>query len=181
MRLPTFVAMRVGWTASAAIVLALILAACSDGARPPVETSASHASTPAAVSADEAQAVFAQYLIASDSVAVAERGDASPVKPYVTPRMLVVEQRAATAFKEAGVHQDGATTFDGFTVQRSDQSEMVAYLCLDGSETHLTDADGHSAVKEGTPDRQSVVVTFVRQGTQLRVDGLNLWSGQSVC
>ncbi|MDM4763021.1 hypothetical protein QT381_08370 [Galbitalea sp. SE-J8] len=177
--MPTFVAMQTrSWTTLVAV--ALLLSGCT-ATEPPENHPTSDPPAPDQATREQVLSALESYIRVSDGVYQAGGSSVDELTPLVTPDQLERERRVAAAFAQAEVHQVGSNQITHVSLQAQDAGSVHAYLCLDGSNSDVVDAHGNSAVKEGTPERQSFVANLEKGDGKLLMDGMEPWSGNSVC
>jgi len=182
--------MRTGSLVVAATLL-LALAGCvpTDGHPSP---SLSASATPVFASDAEALAAaekaYAAYLKVSDEVGHDGGNDPERFSQVVTAAWLSTEVSSAHELKKSGRHQTGITTFSPLQMQQWSQDDttvhLVAYTCLDSTDTRFLDANNQDVTPSSRQPRLSIEVSFVsapQSPSHLLVDSNEPWSGQTFC
>jgi len=174
--------------ATAALLLAL--AGCVPTSHPSTLPSAS--ATPVFASDAEALAAaekaYAAYLKVSDEVAQDGGKDPERFAKVVTAKWLPTEASSASTLQQSGRHQTGTTTFSHLQMEQWTQVDrtvqVVAYTCLDSTNTRFLDVDGHDVTPSARQTQLSLEVSFTsdpKSAAHLLVDSNEPWSGPTFC
>jgi hypothetical protein len=186
--------MRKVWRAAspvAVVVVAAMLAGCVPQPQhptPSVKPSVAPVFASDAAALAAAKKAYEGYLAASDAIAQAGGVDTSSLSQWDTAKQLVRDKASFGRLAARKEHISGRSTYSHFTLQDLDQSplgrvQLVAYACMDVSETRLLDGSGNDV----TPDRIEIVplqLTFTNatKGSKtFLIDGSDSWSGNDFC
>jgi hypothetical protein len=175
----------------AAATAVLALAGC---VQPPPQVIPTSEPSAAPVFASDAAALaaakkaFTGYLLASDSIAHAGGANVDALVSLDTPSQLARDKKTFTTLSAAGEHTAGQSKFSDFTVQSNESTgkgvvEIVAYACVDISNTQLLDDAGHP-VESSRPSGAPLVLTFRNASIgskSLLLDGSVTWQGHNFC
>lgn len=173
----------------ACAALLAALAGCAP-APPPLVLPPTPTQSPLFASEEEALAaaveVYAAYLAAADSVARGGWSDPGATAEFTTEAFQAEVVESAAQLESSGRRQSGEKRFDSVALQRySEQGqgrvELVAYLCLDISETRILGPEGDDVSQSSRIERLPTVVTFSLSDLGGRVDGEEPWDGANFC
>jgi len=170
-------------------LLALVGCVPTD-ARPSASPSAS--ATPVFASDAEALAAaekaYAAYLKVSDEIANDGGKGANRFERVVTANWLPNELSSAEKLERSGLHQTGSTAFSPLVMQQWTQSgtlvQVVAYTCLDSTETRFLDGDNNDVTPSARQPKISIEVSFLsdpKSADHLLIDSNEPWSGPTFC
>jgi hypothetical protein len=144
---------------------------------------------PVFASSDEALAAatsaYSDYQ--SMSNAIAHEGGAEPqrISKFAAGEVLESELSTYGRMAAEGLRLVGNLAFDSFSLQSADlaSGEVVAYVCLDVTETDVINRSGATVVPEGRSNRYPLQVSFVHKSStnRLLVEKSDSWSGSNFC
>ncbi|MDM4763024.1 hypothetical protein QT381_08385 [Galbitalea sp. SE-J8] len=156
-----------------------LLSGCASSPLPAASASATVSAS--AIDAADAERAFGDYLAMADQVAQEGGADVQRIDGLVSPAHRDVEHDIAGAFAANEVHQEGASVYSSFTVQRSSPDRLSAYLCLDTSNLRLLTADGLKVQGVITAAKRTMVVDLVTSDGRIVLDRMAPWSDGSLC
>ncbi|TFD45662.1 hypothetical protein E3T55_18565 [Cryobacterium frigoriphilum] len=136
-----------------------------------------------------ATAAYAAYLETSDLILSEGGAEPERIRLVASRTFADIEISGYDKVRAQGLHTIGTSGFDSVTMQQVDEKArdgvgiVVAYLCLDVSQTDVLYANGASAVSAARPDRIPFEVTFDRSSSanSLIVAKQTVWSRGGVC
>lgn len=175
--------------AAVALALSLSLAACAPDPAP-ITLPPQPTSTPLFASDEEALAaaeeVYVAYWIAADAVGHGGWTSLEPLESVLTPEELEAELVTARELSDADYRLVG-NTFARLAQLQSVKSDsvhtvVVAYGCIDISDTRLLNDAGKDVTPSGRDEVLALEVTFVSDPDGLlKIDGSERWPDSSFC
>ncbi|MFT4124506.1 MAG: hypothetical protein QM635_11830 [Microbacteriaceae bacterium] len=144
-----------------------------------VPTVSSSADDPEVLLAEAEEALEA-YIAVADQIAADGGVNPERLKPFVTDERYEVDLRGFEALEKVDARQVGSLKFRNLNLQRWDDSNIVAYVCFDATDTDIVDSDGYSGVADEADGLSSVTVTFWRSETSLLIDEVSPWAS-NIC
>ncbi len=174
------------------LAAALALTGCADSAPPVIPTAQPSTAPVFATSADALAAAkksFITYLAVSSEISNDGGMEAQRIAPAVSKKWLPSELASYAKFVKSGQRFTGAMTFQQFRLQSwdvdSDElAEVVAYVCVDVSHTHLLNRAGADITPSSRQDVYPIVANFesaARMSPNLLFSGSTPWSGTNYC
>ena len=135
-----------------------------------------------------AKKAFTGYLLASDSIAHSGGVNVDPLVDLDSPNQFARDKKTFATLHAASEHTSGQSSYSHFTLQSNESTgrglvEIVAYACIDISNTQLLDAGGN-LINSSRPSGAPLVLTFknATSGSKsLVLDGSVTWQGQDFC
>ena len=180
---------RVVLTAFLLLLAVGTLSGCASAPVPaPSNTSAPE--TPPVFASNEdalaaAEAAYAEYQQMSSEIA--HEGGSSPerITDFTTGAVLESELGTYRRMATDGLHLVGDLAFDSFSLQSAnlESGDVVAYVCLDVTDTDVIDAAGASVVPSERPNRYPLQVSLFHDSSSKRlfVEKSDSWSGSNFC
>ncbi|MBG6213776.1 hypothetical protein IWX77_001712 [Cryobacterium sp. CAN_C2] len=118
---------------------------------------------------------------------IAHEGGVDPqrISDFAVGKVRESELGVYETLSTGGLHLVGDLAFDSLTIQSADleSGAVVAYVCLDVSDTDVVDGTGLTVVPPGRPDRYPLQVSLIRGSTsdRLLVEKSDSWSGSNFC
>lgn len=173
------------------IAATLALAGCAQSSPrviPTAEPSFAPVFTSDADALAAAKKAYAGYLAASDAVAHDGGVGVDRLATWDSPSQFKQDQKSFSVMKSEGHHTTGTSTFfdthfQSSVLTKSGSAVVVAYLCVDVSNTTLLDSKEHNVGKQ----RQMVVplqVTFAStqsSSATLSIERSVPWTGTDFC
>ena len=126
------------------------------------------------------RALYERYTTEVASLAQSGSSDASAIKPLVTQPKFARDQQSIQTFSKSGRHVTGRAQVTNFELQQVDLvgGSGRAYVCVDLSNSKVRTKSGRDVTATDRPDRQALVVGFVRGPL---IDTSDVWAGTGVC
>ena len=159
-------------------------------ATPVTEATATPTDTPPVFASNDealtaAKDAYSEYQVMSNKIAHEGGAEAERISEYTGGEVLESELATYERMLTDKIHLVGDLAFDSFTLQSADLSsgDVIAYVCLDVSQTDVIDAAGASVVPAGRPDRYPLQVALLHDSSanRLFVEKSDSWSGSNFC